>query len=309
MIGKLIPVDLREIWKNEARNFTKWLNDNLDILNEQTGLDLTSIETEKSVGTFSADIFAEDRTGRLVIIENQLERTDHDHLGKVITYLSNLDAKIGIWITSEPRQEHITAVNYLNEIAPDDTHFYIIKIEAFRIADSEAAPLFSVVAGPNPEISAGGKFKKELAERDQKRFDFFEQLLELSNKSTSLFNNVSPVGYQNWIWAGAGKSGLSWAYVIMVSKARVELYMGSSNGDLNKKRFDYLFSNKGEIEQQFGEQLEWNYKEGRQQHYIRSWSQVGGLENEESWFRIQEDLVNRMSRLQKAVGDYISELE
>jgi hypothetical protein len=124
-----------------------------------------------------------------------------------------------------------------------------------------------------------------------------------------LFNNVSPVGYQNWIWAGAGKSGLSWAYVIMVSKARVELYMGSSNGDLNKKRFDYLFSNKGEIEQQFGEQLEWNYKEGRQQHYIRSWSQVGGLENEESWFRIQEDLVNRMSRLQKAVGDYISELE
>jgi len=309
MIDKLTPIDLREIWKNEARDFTKWIHNNLDILNEQTGLDITSLETEKPVGTFSADIFAEDRAGRLVIIENQLERTDHDHLGKMLTYLSNLGAKIGVWISSQPRQEHITAINYLNEIAPDHTHFYIIKVQAFRIRDSEAAPLFTVVAGPNPEISAAGKFKKELAAKEQKRYQFFEQLLELSNKEVSLFNNVSPVGYQGWLWAGAGKSGLSWGYVILVSKARVELYIGASDGELNKKRYDYLFSKKEQIEKEYGEPLEWNYKKGRQQHYFRSWSQVGGLENEENWSKIQHDLVDRMTRLEKVVRPYLVELE
>lgn len=309
MIGKLIPIDLRAIWKNEARNFTKWLYDNLDILNEQTGLDLTAIETEKNVGPFSADIFAEDRAGRLVIIENQLERTDHDHLGKAITYLSNLDAKVAVWISSIPRHEHISAVNYLNEIAPEDTHFYMIKVEAFRIGNSDAAPLFTIVAGPNPEIAAGGKFKKEMAEKDKKRYQFFEQLLELSNKKMSLFNNVSPVGYQNWLGAGAGKAGLAWTYVIMISKARTELFLCSPDGELNKKRFEQLHSKREVIETEYGEPLDWDYKEGRQQHYIRSWSEFGGLEDEENWPQIKEDLVNRMFRLEKALSPCFIKLE
>lgn len=283
--------------------------DNLDILNEQTGLDLTAVEREKTVGPFSADIFAEDRTGRLVIIENQLERTDHDHLGKMITYLSNLDAKLAVWVSSEPRHEHITAVNYLNEIAPDDTHFYMIRVQAFRIGDSEAAPLFTVVAGPNPEISAGGKIKKELAEKEKKRYQFFEQLLERSNEKIALFKNVSPVGYQNCVGAGAGKSGLAWNYVIMVSKARAELFLCYSDAELNKKRFEYLVSNKQVIEKEYGDPLDWDYKKGRQQHYIRSWSRIGGLANEEKWSQIQEDLIDRMYRLEKVLSPYLTKLE
>ncbi|MGH9932654.1 MAG: hypothetical protein ACREA9_25905 [Pyrinomonadaceae bacterium] len=102
MIGKLEPADLRDLWKHEALNFTSWLADNCDVLKDQLGIDLTVVEKEKSVGPFSVDILAKDAAGRPVIIENQLERTDHDHLGKVLTYLSNLDAKVAIWISSDP---------------------------------------------------------------------------------------------------------------------------------------------------------------------------------------------------------------
>jgi hypothetical protein len=140
-------------------------------LRDQLGLDLTVVEREKSVGPFSVDILAKDAGGRLVIIENQLERTDHDHLGKVLTYLANLDAKVAIWITSDPRPEHVTAIDFLNENVPSDTQFYLIKLQAFRIGGSDPAPLFTVEAGPSEERTAGGEIKKEFAEKDKRRYD------------------------------------------------------------------------------------------------------------------------------------------
>jgi RecB family endonuclease NucS len=96
MISKLIPVELREVWKNEAKDFTTWLGNNLDYIKEQLGIELSLVETEKSVGAFYVDVLAKDNNDRLVIIENQLGKTDHDHLGKVLTYLTNLEAKTAI---------------------------------------------------------------------------------------------------------------------------------------------------------------------------------------------------------------------
>jgi hypothetical protein len=198
MIGKLEPVPLRDVWAHEAKDFSSWLIENLDILNEQIGLDLVPIETEKTIGTFSADVLAEDGEGRPVIIENQLEKTDHDHLGKVITYLSNIEAKTAIWISSDPRPEHQNAINYLNEVVPEDTNFYLIKVQAFQINQSEPAPFFSVAAGPSPELRESGRIKKEIAGRDAERYEFFQQLLSKSNDKFNLFNGVS-AGYQNWL--------------------------------------------------------------------------------------------------------------
>ncbi len=108
MVGILEKVDLRKVWVKEAKDFTTWLESNLDILSEHIGFDISPLEREKAAGTFSADIFAEGPNGDTVVIENQLEKTDHDHLGKLVTYLSNLEAKTAIWITSNPRPEHIT---------------------------------------------------------------------------------------------------------------------------------------------------------------------------------------------------------
>ena len=253
MIGKLEKVPLREIWKHEAYDFSTWLFDNLDVLNDRLGLSISPIEKEKSVGPFSVDIWAEDSSGRAVIIENQLTKTDHDHLGKLLTYLSNLDAKVAIWITKDPRPEHVAAINYLNEVVPQDTHFYLLKIEAFRIGGSDPAPLFALEAGPSEERAAGGTVKKEFAERDKIRYNFFEQLLANANHSTKIFNNVSPAGYQNWVNAGAGKSGLMWAFVVMKKTSRTEFFFCHSDFEVNKKRFELLFLKKERIEKTFVE--------------------------------------------------------
>lgn len=307
MVGRLEPVALREVWAKEAKDFTTWLSNNLDLLSEYLGVEFTVIETEKSVGTFAADILAEDREGFHVVIENQLERTDHDHLGKLLTYLSNLDAKTAIWITSDPRPEHVRAIEYLNEVVPEDTNFFLIQIKAFKIGDSEPAPYFNVVAGPSSEVRSRGQIKKKFAEKDQKRLEFFQQLLERSNAKIPIFKNVSPAGYQNWLNAGAGKAGLAWAYVVRRNDARVELFLWA-DAETNLRRFKALQAKREEIETSFGEPLEWDLKENRKQHYIRSWTKIGGLDNEDQWPAIQNDLVDRMVRLEKAFKPYIASL-
>ncbi len=308
MVGKLEPIPLREIWAHEARDFSSWLYDNLDILNDQIGLNITPIETEKSVGTFSVDILAEDNEGKLVIIENQLEKTDHDHLGKILTYLSNLEAKTAIWISSNPRPEHQNAINYLNEVVPDDTNFYLVKVQAFKISQSEPAPLFSIAAGPSSELKEGGKIKKDIAGKEAERLDFFKQLLDKSNQKIRLFDNVSAQGYHSWVGAGMGRSGISLNYVVRNSDSRVELPFYSTDGDLNKSRFEYLHNLKVEIEEKFGEPLDWDYRTNRKQHYIRSWCKIGGLKQKENWDEIHESLVDKMQRLNDIMEQLIPKL-
>jgi len=310
MVGKLEPVaDLREIWKHEALNFTSWLAENCDVLKDQLGLDLTVVEKEKSVGPFSVDILAKDAAGRAVIIENQLERTDHDHLGKVLTYLANLDAKVAIWISSDPRPEHVTAIDFLNENVPSDTQFYLIKLQAFRISGSDAAPLFTIEAGPSEERTAGGEIKKEFAEKDKRRYEFFKGLLERCKMKTYLFSNVSPVGYQGWVTAGAGTAGLMWALVAFDKSARVELTFCASPAEINQKRFEVMLSHKDDIEKRFEEPLVWDFKEGRKQHYIKSLCPLGGLEDEPKWQAIQNDLIDRLIKMETAVKGIIKLLE
>ena len=307
MVGRLEPVPLRDVWAKEARDFTTWLSNNLDILSEYLGLELTALETEKSVGPFAADILAEDRDGSHAVIENQIEKTDHDHLGKLITYLSNLDAKTASWITSDPRPEHVRAIEYLNEVSPEDTKFYLVKIQAFKIGDSEPAPYFNIAAGPSIEVKSRGEIKKEFAEKDQRRLEFFRQLLELSNAKIGLFKNISPAGYQSWVIAGAGKAGLAWTYAARRKDAKTELFL-CSDAETNLRRFNSLLAKKEEIESAFCEHLEWDFKENRKQHYVRSWTKIGGIENEDQWPAIQNDLVNRMIRLEQALRPYLASL-
>jgi hypothetical protein len=310
MVGKLESVvDLREIWKHEALNFTSWLAENCDVLKDQLGLDLAVVEKEKSVGPFSVDILAKDAAGRAVIIENQLERTDHDHLGKILTYLANLDAKVAIWISSDPRPEHITAIDFLNENVPSDTQFYLIKLQAFRIGGSDAAPLFTIEAGPSEERTAGGEIKKEFAEKNKRRYEFFEQLLERCKPKTNLFSNVSPVGYQGWVNAGAGKAGLMWSLVAMGKSARVNLFFCAPSAETNQKRFEFMLEHKDEIEKSFGESLIWDFKNGRKQQYLMSRCPIGGLEEESKWQAIQDDLIDRLIRMETAVKRFIKQVD
>ena len=162
-IGRLRRVNLREVWPHEAHKFTPWLEKNIDVLNDAIDLSLSIVERERAAGDFSIDLVAEDESGNPVIIENQLERSNHDHLGKLITYLTAIDAKAAIWIVKEARPEHISAISWLNESSSGS--FYLFKFEAVRIEDSPPAPVLTLIVGSSEESQEVGETKKELKER------------------------------------------------------------------------------------------------------------------------------------------------
>ena len=149
-LATIDKVDLRGVWENEAADFTPWLGENLTALGEALGLDLELKGQEAPVGGFSLDVLAhEPNTNRPVIIENQLETTDHDHLGKLITYASGYDANVVVWITREFKDEHRQALDWLNQRSGEDTEFFGVVIEVWKIDDSRPAPHFRVVSAPN----------------------------------------------------------------------------------------------------------------------------------------------------------------
>jgi len=306
-IGRLEKVPLRGIWPNEARDFTTWLAENLDFLGEALGLSLSLVEQEAAAGIFSADVLAEDADGNPIIIENQLERTDHDHLGKLITYLSNLDAKTAIWITSDPRPEHEAAIHWLNQTLPADVALYLVKLDAYRIGDSPSAPLLTVVAGPSPEAKQIGGQKKELAQRHVLRLEFWGQLLDRAKERTSLHARISP-GKEHWISAGAGKSGLAFNYIIRMNDAQVELYIDQGEAEANKCIFDQLFASKEQIEAAFGEPLEWQRLDDRRACRIRHRLTLGGLTDRDRWPETQEAMIDAMVRLENALKPQIKRL-
>ena len=309
MVGRLKKVDLRKVWTNEAKDFTSWLSENLDLLSDHIDCELSLIEPEKKTVSLSVDIFTEGPNGETVIIENQLEKTDHDHLGKLITYLSNLDAKIAIWITSNPRLEHVTAINWLNEISPVDISFYLVRVEAYVIGDSEPAPLFTTICGPSREAKEIGEQKQDLAERHLKRIEFWKKLLDKAKEVTSLHSNVSP-SKDNWITAGAGKSGMGWSYTITMDRGCVELFIdrGPDKKDETDKIYESIIKHKEKIEEVFGEPLEWDKKEGRRVCRIKSYCTIGGLRDVNLWDDIQKDMIDRMSRLEKSLKPYLKNI-
>jgi hypothetical protein len=309
MVGKIERVSLREVWKNEAKGFTSWLFENIEVLGEELDIYLTAVEREKDIGSFSADIVAEDESGQKVLIENQLEKTDHDHLGKILTYISNLDAKVAIWISSKPRPEHERAIDWLNETG-SGINFYLVKVEAYKIGNSEPAPKFTVIAGPSEKTEVVGEEKKKFAERHKKTLEFWKSLLEKSKQKTLLHSNISPNIYA-WIGTGSGKRGIGYNYVITYKYGVIELYIdrGKDSEEENKKIFDELYSHKNEIEEIFGDKLDWERLDDRRASRIAKRFRYAGLDDKDKWDRLQNDMIDGMIRFEKATKKFINELK
>ena len=232
-ISKIDYVDIREIWAHEATDFTAWLADNIDYINEKLEITLNVLETEKQIGSFQVDIYCEDEQGNSVIIENQLERTDHGHLGQILTYAVGIDAKSIVWISPEPRLEHIEVIEWLNEVTPIDMRWYILKLEAIKIDDSPVAPLFTIEAGPSQERKETGKVKKDVAERHHKRIQFWKGLLSVLNEKTRLYRNLSP-STDNWLSASTGIGGVYYQIVIRMDSGAIKLII-NKNKEWNKR--------------------------------------------------------------------------
>ena len=308
MVGKLERVKLREVWKHEALDFTTWLQDNIDVVNDALDLSLVSADREQSAGDFSVDLVAEDNVGNVVIIENQLGRSDHDHLGKLLTYLTAMEAKAAIWVVSDPRPEHVKAIAWLNESS--SAAFFLVKIEAIRIADSEPAPLLTLITGPSREAIEAGEKKKELAARHVMRRKFWTQLLELAKQKTKLHASISPGAY-NWVGTSAGPPyGLQLNYAVRQHDGQVELYIDADRetGQGNKKILENLQNHKEDVEQAFGEPLEWESLEGKRACRIRKIIPGGGWQDENAWPQVHEKMVDAMVRLEHALRPHLNNI-
>jgi hypothetical protein len=306
-IEKLRRVPLREVWKHEALDFTTWLERNPDVLGDVVELSLENIEREKSAGAFSVDLVAEDAGGDTIIIENQLERSDHDHLGKLVTYLSALEAKAAIWIVSDPRPEHVGAITWLNESVA--ASFYLVKLEAIRIGESPAAPLLTLITGPSAETRQVGAQKQERAERHDLRELFWASLLDRARERTRLHSSISPSS-DGWITAGAGRSGVHYAYVVLQRGARVELVMEGSDLAENHRIFEELLADREAIERAFGGPLDWDRREGRKKCFVGVTFRSGGYQDDrDTWAGIQDEMIDGMVRLEAALKDRIPRLD
>ncbi len=307
-IGKLERVALREVWKHEAMDFTQWLQDNISVLNDALDLNLVNVDRERPTGDFSIDLVAEDDGGGTVIIENQLEKSNHDHLGKIITYLTGMAARAAIWIVSDPRPEHVAAIAWLNESTSGA--FYMVKVEAVRIGDSPAAPLFTLIVGPSEETKEVGQTKKEIAERYGIRKRWWTQLVERAAKISKLHAHITP-GEYHWLGTSSGIRGLNLNYVVTQDESAAELYIdrGKDSEEENKDIFDQLHANQAEIEKAFGGPLGWERLDGKRACRIR-FTQPGGYRSpEESWPAIQEGIIAAMTRLEQALRPFLKQLK
>lgn len=302
-IGRLERVPLREVWKHEAYDFTQWLQNNLDILNDVLDFNLVSADRERAAGAFSIDLVAEEENGGVVIIENQLEKSNHDHLGKLITYLSAMGAKAALWIVSDPRPEHVAAMAWLNESS--SAVFYMVKVEAVRIGTSPAAPLFTLIVGPSEATAEVGHTKKDIAERHGIRKRWWTQLVERSKAVTKLHAHIVP-SESSWISVTSG--GCSFSYVVAQNDCSVDLYIdkGKGNESENLALFDHIHAHQAQIEEEFGGALTWQRLEHRRACRIRYTQYQGGYRSpEEEWASIQDGIIQAMFRFEKALRPYL----
>lgn len=256
-LGEITKVNLREVWPHEERDFSKWLaeEENLSLLGSEIGIELNLLGTEHSVGKFSLDILAEDiSTGNKVVIENQLEKTDHDHLGKILTYAAGVGAKTIVWIAKEVEEEHRQAIDWLNEKTGEGFNFFILQIEAIKIGDSDIAPRFNIICKPNnwTKISRSTS-TGENTETNLKKLKFWEEFKEHSTRNGATNVRQTPSAY-HWFNVTIGTSQAHLTLSLTTNKHWIacELYIND-----NKELFEYLKSNKEVIEQKLGTDLEW----------------------------------------------------
>ena len=250
--------DVRTLWKHEQYDFSNWLakEENIELLNEILGLTLVDVDKEVYVGSYRCDLVARDETtGIKVIIENQLECSNHDHLGKIITYASGLDANVIVWIVTEAREEHRSAIEWLNNNTGNDLNFFLIEIHAYTIGNSLPAPKFETIEKPNGFIksSKGKNGSGEMTKVESERLTFWNMFNEVVTSNGKPFN-IRKATTDHWYDVAIGKSG---AHVVInlvnkESSVVVELYINN-----DKDLFDRLYKEKDDIEAALDMQLDW----------------------------------------------------
>ncbi|MDE2940629.1 MAG: DUF4268 domain-containing protein [Chloroflexota bacterium] len=305
--------DLRGTWPNEAQHFTPWLADNIAELGAALGMDLELQQIEAPVGGYSLDILATDlSSNRPVIIENQLEATDHSHLGQLLTYAAGFDAEAVVWVTREFRDEHRQALDWLNQRTGEDTQFFGVAVELWRIGDSLPAPHFNVVATPNgwrkgTIAYTTGAASTGSSERGERYRQFFQGLLDVLREVHN-FTHARRAPAHSWINFPLGIGGVTYgANFTGQREARVEVYMGHKDEDRNLMFLEGLQVYEEQIQSRLGI-LDWQPLENRKACRI-ALSRRGSIEDDDdSLAEIQDWMVDNLLKFQQVFGPLLTEL-
>jgi len=301
MLGEFEPVDLRTIWNNEATDFTPWLAkaENLERLSKALGMDLETTGTEQSVGPYRADLLCKDAfSGNAVLIENQLEKTNHSHLGQILTYSAGLNLKTVVWIASRFTDEHRAALDYLNEITEEGYSFFGLEIELWKIGNSVPAPKFNIISRPNTwkkNVRESNQQHGELTEIKRQQLAYWSAFKEFmdARKSSVRCQNGSP---QHWVNMSIGKSGF-WL------TARVNSLKSIISADFrfktpsSKALYHQFYSDKEAIEREFGGELEWFELTEGKESYVTVTKSKADFRNESDWDSQFTWLAERLEKL------------
>ena len=298
-LGKLEQVDLRKIWENEARDFTPWLakEENLSMLGNTIDIELELEAQEKSVGSFSADLLCKDTgTDSWVVIENQLEKTNHTHLGQLLTYASGLKAITVVWVAKKFTDEHRATLDWLNEITSEKYNFFGLEVELWKIGESDLAPKFNIVSKPNDwsktitSRASSQSSNKELTESKLLQREYWTSFRRYTLEKGSFIKTTKPLP-QHWMNIALGKSGTKLSAIASLYNSengnfesheiRADLVLYD---DFSKVYFENLFSEKEIIEQEVGEELIWHNPENKRmcRIYLRKDTNLANRENWEN---------------------------
>jgi len=313
-LSRLSKVDLREIWKTEAGDFTPWLakDENIELLGETIGIELEVEAQEKSVGPFRADILCKDTlTDNWVLIENQLEKTDHTHLGQLLTYASGLDAVTIVWLAHKFTDEHRSVLDWLNEITNDNFNFFGLEVELWKIADSPVAPKFNIVSKPNDWTkriaNAASQIRnEELSETRQLQLEFWTKYSEKLLETKTIGSTQSPRP-QYWFNVSLGRSKIHLSNIANTYDKRVgvRVYI---NGSIADAALEQLLECKDEIENEIGEKLTWNPFPEKKDKIILL-DRDADISNKEKWVEYIGWLVKYTLKFRAAFSPRIKELD
>lgn len=306
-LGRLSNLKVTDVWESEPRGFTPWLAqaENLKLLCDILGIDeLVDVKQEDPVGKFRVDIVAREQDGGTVVIENQFGKTDHGHLGQIMTYLAGQHGRVTvIWIAERFNEEHRAVIDWLNSNSSDDFTFFAVEVEVLRIGNSEPAPWFNVVAKPNiwsrtVRASASERESSEMRASHQVRLGYWAAFGEYLQSQQSDFR-IRRANKDHWFEFPTGRSGSVISATISTDKQRlgVEIY---NHGDVNKTIFDRLYSQKEAIESEVGAILDWQKLEGKKATRIALFKQGENPADPSSWPRQHLWMLTQMVRFKGA---------
>jgi Domain of unknown function (DUF4268) len=308
-LGKLEKVDLREYWKGEAADFTPWLAQNLTLLGDAIGLDLELEGEELGVGPFRADTLCKDTTSNAwVLIENQLERTDHTHLGQLMTYAAGLDAATIIWVAQRFTDEHRAALDWLNRITADGFHFFGLEVELWRIGESAIAPKFNVICKPNDWAKSVTRVTTEtFSETKQLQLEYWQAFREYLLEHSTILKPQAPLP-QHCTYLSVGRSCFTLDARVNTKSNGIGSGILMTDG-YAKSYFDQLNSSKQKIEQEIGTALLWERLDDHKRSQIKLELSNAPLTQREDWLRQFEWLKNQLERFHKAFSNRVKQLK